>query len=145
MMWLIYVWLMKHVNEYQFFHFLFVSSHVSPIVFGLVRTLLDVFTIFFSFLLPPIFIPLCTFRLTFMRDWSELWRNQRRLRHWPFWISDINIVSVVSRQKGTDTGYQPANWNVRQRGDLQGLSTEIWPYHTWHIVTYGANIIIDQW
>ena len=37
---------------YQCFSFLFVSSFVSPIVFGLVRMLLDVFTIFFSFLVP---------------------------------------------------------------------------------------------
>ena len=37
---------------YQFFFFLFVSSLVSSIVIRLVRTLLDIFTIFFSFLGP---------------------------------------------------------------------------------------------
>ena len=40
----------KISTNYQFFFFLFVSSLVSSIFIGLVRTLLDVFTIFFSFL-----------------------------------------------------------------------------------------------
>ena len=39
------------LNMYQFVSFsLFVSSFISPIVFGLGRTFLDVLTIFFSFL-----------------------------------------------------------------------------------------------
>ena len=43
---------------------------------------------------------------------------------------------------GSDTG-SDKDTNVRQRGDLQGLSTEIWPYHTGHIEMYRVNITID--
>ena len=64
-----------------------------------------------------------------------LWRQRCLWRfkvcgHW-YWL-----------RYGYQPAYQPANWNVRQRGDLQGLSSEILPYQTGYIEITGPSIKI---
>ena len=59
-------------------------------------------------------------------NWCCLWRF-KACGHW-YWLW---------------YGYQPTYWTFCQWGNLQGLSTEIWPYYTGHIVTYWDNITID--
>ena len=56
----------------------------------------------------------------------------------------------VSRHVGIDTGSDmdiSPHINPQMegfaRGDLQGLSTQIWQYRTEHIITYQAKITID--
>ena len=69
-------------------------------------------------------------------------------------MCDVNVVYGVSMHvvtgtgsdTGSDTDISPhisPQTEMFANADLHGLSTENWPYHTGHIVTYRANITID--
>ena len=86
-----------------------------------------------------------------------LFQTMSKSRRQTFWHCDVNVVYEVSGHVGTDTDSDTGSDNgsdtdISLQNEMsakeaicKGLSTESWPYHTEHIVTYRFINTIDQW